>query len=41
MGNTVRRGNELLKDLYFGAYSFKETEDGYLQAYQYSDKQMQ
>ena len=32
--------NNELKELYFGAYSFKETEDGYLQAFQYSDEQM-
>ena len=40
MGNTVRLYNEQLKNFYFGAYSFRDTEDGYLQAYQYSDKQM-
>lgn len=33
--------NEELKKIYFGAYSFKETEDGYLQAYQYTDSQME
>ena len=32
--------NEELKNYYFGAYSFEETEDGYLQAFQYSDRQM-
>ena len=32
--------NEALKEFYFGAYSFKETEEGYLQAFQYSDAQM-
>ena len=32
--------NEELKDLYFGAYEFKETDDGYLQAFQYSQKQI-
>ena len=33
--------NEELKNIYFGAYSFKETEDGYLQAFQYSDPQIE
>ncbi len=32
--------NEELKAYYFGAYSFEETEDGYLQAYQYTKEQM-
>ena len=32
--------NEELKKVYFGAYSFSETEDGWLQAFQYSDAQM-
>lgn len=32
--------NEELKKYYWGAYSFKETEDGYLQAFQYTDEQM-
>ncbi|MBO4746832.1 MAG: SGNH/GDSL hydrolase family protein [Clostridiales bacterium] len=32
--------NEELKQYYFGAYSFEETEDGYLQAFQYSKAQM-
>lgn len=32
--------NEELKKYYYGAYSFKETDDGYLQAYQYTDAQM-
>jgi lysophospholipase L1-like esterase len=32
--------NEELKDLYFGAYEFKETDDGYIQAFQYSQKQI-
>ena len=32
--------NEELKKIYFGAYSFEETEDGYLQAYQYTKAQM-
>ena len=31
--------NEQLKTIYFGAYKFKETDDGYLQAFQYSEKQ--
>ncbi len=33
--------NEELKKIYFGAYSFKETEDGYLQAFQHTEKQME
>ena len=33
--------NEELKKIYFGAYSFEETDDGYLQAFQYSEKQME
>lgn len=32
--------NEELKGIYFGAYSFAETEDGYLQAFQYTGEQM-
>ena len=36
----VHLTNEELKDIYFGAYSFAEAEDGYLQAYQYSGAQM-
>lgn len=32
--------NEEIKKIYFGAYFFKETEDGYLQAFQYSQAQM-
>ncbi len=30
----------MLKKYYFGAYSFNETEDGYLQAFQYTEDQM-
>lgn len=33
--------NQELQRIYFGAYSFKETEDGWLQAFQYSDAQME
>ena len=33
--------NEELKTIYFGAYFFEETEDGYLQAFQYSKSQME
>ncbi len=33
--------NEELKELYFGAYEFEETKDGYLQAFQYSKRQME
>ena len=32
--------NNELQSIYFGAYSFKETEDGWLQAFQYTDEQM-
>mgnify|MGYP003301358728 CR=1 FL=1 len=32
--------NEELKKIYFGAYSFEETSDGYLTAYQYTKAQM-
>ncbi len=31
--------NEQLKTIYFGAYRFKETEDGYLQSFQYTEAQ--
>ena len=30
--------NKELQSIYFGAYSFKETEDGWLQAFQYTDE---
>ena len=33
--------NEELKKIYFGAYEFEEVEDGYLQAFQYSKKQIE
>lgn len=33
--------NEELRKYYFGAYFFDETEDGYLQAFQYSREQME
>jgi len=36
----VKLTNEELKKYYFGAYSFSETEEGYLQAFQYSEPQM-
>ena len=32
--------NEQLKKIYYGAYSFAETDDGYLQAFQYTKEQM-
>ena len=32
--------NQELQRIYFGAYSFGETEDGWLQAFQYSEAQM-
>ena len=31
--------NEQLKAIYFGAYRFQETEDGYLETYQYTEAQ--
>lgn len=37
----MKLSNEQLKNIYFGAYSFSETEDGYLQAFQYTKQQMQ
>ena len=37
----MKLDNETLKSIYFGAYSFKETDDGYLQAFQYSDAQIE
>ena len=33
--------NKELRNIYFGAYFFEETEDGYLQAFQYSKEQME
>ena len=33
--------NKDLQSIYFGAYFFRETEDGWLQAFQYSEKQME
>ena len=33
--------NEELKKIYFGAYEFEEVEDGYLQSFQYSKKQIE
>ena len=33
--------NEELKKYYFGAYSFRETSDGWLQAFQYTEAQME
>ena len=33
--------NEELTKIYFGAYSFEETDDGYLQAFQYTGEQME
>jgi len=32
--------SEQLKNIYYGAYRFSETEDGYLQAFQYTERQM-
>ena len=36
----MQLGNGELKKIYFGAYFFEETKDGYLQAFQYSKAQM-
>ncbi|MCQ2575863.1 MAG: SGNH/GDSL hydrolase family protein [Treponema sp.] len=36
----MRLSNNELKNIYFGAYNFKETEDGYLQAFQYTEDQI-
>ena len=33
--------NKDLESIYFGAYFFRETEDGWLQAFQYSEEQME
>lgn len=33
--------SEQLKQIYYGAISFSETEDGYLQSFQYTKQQMQ
>lgn len=37
----MKLSNEKLKSIYFGAYSFDETNDGYLQAFQYTKEQME
>ncbi len=36
----MKLSNEQLKSIYFGALRFEETEDGYLQAFQYTQSQM-
>lgn len=36
----MKLSNEKLKKIYFGAYEFDETEDGWLQAFQYSREQI-
>ena len=36
----MKLNNDELKKIYYGAYFFEETEDGYLRAYQYSKAQM-
>jgi lysophospholipase L1-like esterase len=36
----IKLSPEELKSIYFGAYSFAQTEDGYLQAFQYTQAQM-
>ncbi|MBQ1257822.1 MAG: hypothetical protein IIX93_11200, partial [Clostridia bacterium] len=35
----MRLTNDQLKNIYFGAYRFEETQDGYLQSFQYSESQ--
>lgn len=37
----IRVTNDELKEIYFGAYSFEETADGYLQAFQHTKEQME
>lgn len=37
----MKVSNEQLKSIYFGALDFQETEDGYLQAFQYTQQQME
>jgi hypothetical protein len=37
----MKLSNEQLKSIYFGAYNFLETKDGYLKTFQYSNEQMQ
>lgn len=36
----MKISNEQLRSIYFGALRFEETEDGYLQAFQYTESQM-
>jgi lysophospholipase L1-like esterase len=36
----MKLSTEQLKKIYYGAYRFSETEDGYLQAFQYTERQM-
>ena len=37
----MKLSNDRLKSIYFGAYSFTETKDGYLQAFQHTKEQME
>jgi len=37
----MKLSNEELKNIYFGAYEFEETEDGYLAAFQYTKEQVE
>lgn len=37
----MKVSNEQLKSIYFGVLDFVETEDGYLQAFQYTQQQME
>ena len=41
MEDVMKISNEELKKIYFGAYFFDETQDGFLQAFQYSKAQME
>lgn len=41
MEDVMKISNEELKKIYFGAYFFEETQDGFLQAFQYSKAQME
>ena len=37
----MKISNAELKDYYYGALNFTETEDGYIQAFQYTKQQME
>ena len=40
-GHYMKLSNEQLKEIYYGAYSMCETDDGYLQSFQYTQQQME